>query len=1654
MKHKLLFTFFCFLLFSKLSYSQTYVDIDATGNNDGTSWTNAYNNIQDALDAVAEDGEIWVAEGTYLPTNSPNGSANTRNFSFHLDKNLKIYGGFTGTETNLSERTSGHPTILSGDLGTVNDTTDNAYHVLITANLDTSTIIDGFTITGAFADGNNITYSGNTYFGFFGGGMYNISSSPTIQNITFSNNTVVKGGGAIYNRGSSSPILNNVTITNNTAFSFADVWGGGGMANFLSSSPILNNVTFYNNITYGGGAGMLNNSSSSPILNNVTFYNNTANSRGVGGISNYSSTVTLNNTVFYNNTNNKGISDVINTNTASGNNNASDGTNAPGVTVTLTADPFVNSADIDGADDILGTPDDGLAPASTSPLINAGNNTYNSTTTDIAGNARISQTTIDIGAYEFAPPTFLYVDIDATGNNDGTSWTDAYTNLQDAIDAIAEDGEIWVAEGTYLPTNAPNGSANTRDYAFHLDKNLKIYGGFIGTETNLNERTIGHPTILSGDLGTAGNNSDNTYHVLVTANLDTTTIIDGFTITEGNANGTSSISFSGRSCFRFSGGGISNYNSSPNLVNITITSNIANLEGGGIFNWTSSPILNNIHVYNNTAEYAGGGMLNGSSSSPILNNVNFYNNVSNNFGGGMLNISSSSPVLNNVTFYNNTANDTGGGISNINSSSPTINNTVFYNNIDSNGINDIFNNFGSASGNNNASDGTNAPNITVTLTADPFVNSADTDGADNILGTADDGLIPASISPLVNAGNNTFNSSTNDIAGNARVSDGTIDIGAYETTINSLLFIEDQTVGTNANFCGATLADYTNVPTISSATITQTPVAGTNINFGTNTVTLTAMDTNGDTATFSFNVIVEDKIAPTVITQDIMVQLDGSGNISITAAQIDNGSSDNCGVQSVSLDTSSFDCTKIGANTVSLTVTDVNGNSDSKTATVTVEDKIAPTVITQDITVQLDGSGNVSITAAQIDNGSSDNCGVQSVSLDTTSFDCTKIGANTVSLTVTDVNGNSDSKTATVTVEDKIAPTVITQDITVQLDGSGNASITAAQIDNGSSDNCGIQSISLDTSSFDCTKIGANTVSLTVTDVNGNSDSKTATVTVEDKIAPTVITQDITVQLDGSGNVSITAAQIDNGSTDNCGVQSMSLDVTSFDCTKIGTNTITLTVIDVNGNSETNTATVTVEDKIAPTVITQDITVQLDGSGNVSITAAQIDNGSSDNCGVQSVSLDITSFDCTKIGANTVSLTVTDVNGNSDSKTATVTVEDKIAPTVITQDITVQLDGSGNASITAAQIDNGSSDNCGIQSVSLDITSFDCTKIGLNTVSLTVTDVNGNSDTNTAMVTVEDNVAPMVNCVAPFTLPLDATGNAVITISDVDAGSTDNCGVASTSIDKTTFDCTNIGGNIVTLTVTDISGNINTCSTTVTIVDTIAPVANCVAPFTVPLDATGTAVLSPQDINLGSLDECNLASLQIDRQLFTLDDLGEQMITLTVTDHGGNTSSCTTIITVVDVTPPVITLVGDDPQIISLGDPYTELGATTDDGSSVSIDTSAYQSELGEYIIRYSATDPSGNRAEVTRRVIVEERDEFVFEIYPNPAIDHFLIIGSKDMYFFEIYDMAGRKIQSYPKEFVGQRIPVDQYPPGMYWVKGYFLSKDSRYEQIMIKGR
>ncbi len=242
-----------------------------------------------------------------------------------------------------------------------------------------------------------------------------------------------------------------------------------------------------------------------------------------------------------------------------------------------------------------------------------------------------------------------------------SSWADP-CELQAALNIATEGDQIWVVEGTYNPS-IPAG----REATFQLQTGVAIYGGFIGTETSLSQRDWEiYVTTLSGDIGIEGDNTDNSYHVVTGSGVDSTAILDGFTITAGNANfdpATSGFS---------KGGGMYNESGSPSLTNVAFTSNLA-ISGGGMYNLQSNPTLTNVSFINNNGSN-GGGMYN-DNSAPTLSNVSFTNNSSQGNGGGMYNLQSN-PSLSLVEFSSNNAGLWGGGMNN-QSSHPVMLHVVF-----------------------------------------------------------------------------------------------------------------------------------------------------------------------------------------------------------------------------------------------------------------------------------------------------------------------------------------------------------------------------------------------------------------------------------------------------------------------------------------------------------------------------------------------------------------------------------------------------------------------------------------------------------------------------------------------------------------------------------------------------------------------------------------------------------------------------------------------------------------------------------------------------------------------------------------------------------------------------------------------------------------
>lgn len=403
---------------------------------------------------------------------------------------------------------------------------------------------------------------------------------------------------------------------------------------------------------------------------------------------------------------------------------------------------------------------------------------------------------------------------------------------------------------------------------------------------------------------------------------------------------------------------------------------------------------------------------------------------------------------------------------------------------------------------------------------------------------------------------------------------------------------------------------------------------------------------------------------------------------------------------------------------------------------------------------------------------------------------------------------------------DVLFPEALCMDTTLYLNNSGYVLANTSMIDNGSMfGTCPVDSIYMSKDSFTCADIGVNTVTLYIIDSSGYIDSCFASITIEDNVAPTMVCRDTTIYINSSGVAILSTTMIDNGSTDNCYLDSMWLSIDSFYCADIGSNFVFLFGSDTNGNTGACSANVTVLDTISPIANCMDTVVFLDALGSGTINTNMINNLSMDNCGVINISLSQTSFTCSDTGINQVTLYVADLSGNIDSCYALVYVYDTIPPMPVCNNITVYLDSVGSAQITTPMISGGIIDNCVVDTVYLDKYYFDCSDIGVNQVTLTAIDAAGNINSCIANVTVLDNQSPIIICPSDqYDTLINTCDYQVPNFSGLLEFS-DNCSDSlNITITQTPVVGTEIALNdasnsseIVLITATDSRGNSNTC---------------------------------------------------------------------------------------------------------------------------------------------------------------------------------------------------------------------------------------------------
>jgi hypothetical protein len=434
--------------------------------------------------------------------------------------------------------------------------------------------------------------------------------------------------------------------------------------------------------------------------------------------------------------------------------------------------------------------------------------------------------------------------------------------------------------------------------------------------------------------------------------------------------------------------------------------------------------------------------------------------------------------------------------------------------------------------------------------------------------------------------------------------------------------------------------------------------------------------------------------------------------------------------------------------TYSLLVKDAQNNqSEMQTVVISYQDLLPPAVVTRNLVVQLGASGTVTISPAQVDNGSSDACGIASYALDIDNFDCEDIGDNTVTLTVVDVNGYTSSATAIVSVADQTAPAPNEASLPT-VTGECSASVPAPT----AMDNCSGTITGTPDGPTSFTAQGTYTITWTYDDGNGNTSSQTQTVIVDDTTAPVADVATLPT-ITGECSASVPAPT----ATDNCSgtITGTPDGPTSFAAQ--GTYTITWTYDDGNGNTSSQTQTVIVDDTTAPVADVATLPT-ITGECSASVPAPT----ATDNCSgtITGTPDGPTSF--TAQGTYTITWTYDDGNGNATTQTQAVIVKDVTPPSIINlpENISVGND-PGICGAIVSWTAPSSADNCSGHTIAQTGGPSNGSQfpVGTTVVTYTATDVGGNTYSSSFSVTVS-NSAPVINTVSASSY-LFAVNNSV-----------------------------------------------------------------------------------------------------------------------------------------------------------------------------------------------------------------------------------------------------------------------------------------------------
>lgn len=567
------------------------------------------------------------------------------------------------------------------------------------------------------------------------------------------------------------------------------------------------------------------------------------------------------------------------------------------------------------------------------------------------------------------------------------------------------------------------------------------------------------------------------------------------------------------------------------------------------------------------------------------------------------------------------------------------------------------------------------------------------------------------------------------------------------------------------------------------------------------------------------------------------------------------------------------------------------------------------------------------------------------------------------------VNVN-DRPTAVISGSQTVCPGT-SVDVSIALTGSGPWSGT---LNNGATFSGSSSPVIIPVSVTSSVTYTVATLSDAQCEATADDLSGSAVVNGVDSTPPVAICQDVTVELDDSGQASLTADQVNNGSSDNCGIASMSLNNTSFDCSHLGASVSPSGTISSTDGYDVNVSVSAVS--VVPSSLScewgYNYTVQL--SYEITFSGTNVPTSlwtlqGSIGCGSNSLFFDLPN----EGGTGTVTSAQT---WTSATNCATAT------PTLLgCNDISIQINGPG------------------INTQTITLTANPITTI------LTVTDNSGNSSTCTANVSVVDHITPQITCPGTQEIILNSSCGAIMPDYRELATIDDNCSTLNySSIQQSPEPGTLINGaseTTVDFVITDPAGNQNTCLFVVNTIDQIEPIITCPGTQLLDMDDNGNAVLPDYSTLATMNDECdgtNLVIEQIPAAGGLVSGVGTTEVSIIIHDQSGNIDQCTFEVSHHDVTPPSMTC-SENQEIIANGDfailpDYTVLASAVDNISlseniQYSQSPAAGQSLSAGSLtpVTITATDEGGNTATCTFDVVVQEQT-VVSYISSNTSID------------------------------------------------------------------